>query len=315
MRNTRRTFNFRFLNSALIFAIVAMSSGCGSSAWQSRDSLGRIRIVATTGMIADLVRHIGGDRVIVEQLINRGIDPHLYRPCTDDVRSIVRADIVFFNGVKLEGRMGDVLSNKISSNLRVPVCERIPSVEVSELEDPHCWMDVQLWIEVAKVIEATLVEFAPEDASLFGANAKSLLAELAALDENAKRWIASIPESQRVLISSHDAFQYFGRRYGIQVEGLQGISTSSEAGLKRVEELVDMLVTLQVPSVFIESSVPEKGVRSLIEGAGQKGWKVQLGGTLFTDSMGEEGTDQGTYIGMMNHNFRTITRALGGVID
>jgi manganese/zinc/iron transport system substrate-binding protein len=176
-------------------------------------------------------------------------------------------------------------------------------------------MDVQLWMDVAKIIEATLVEFAPEDASIFNANAKSLLAELAALDENAKRWIASIPESQRVLISSHDAFQYFGRRYGIQVEGLQGISTSSEAGLKRVEELVDILVRLRVPSVFIESSVPEKGVRSLIEGASRKGWDVKMGGTLFTDSMGEEGTDQGTYIGMMNHNFRTITQALGGVVD
>jgi manganese/zinc/iron transport system substrate-binding protein len=176
-------------------------------------------------------------------------------------------------------------------------------------------MDVQLWMDVAKIIEATLVEFAPEDASIFNANAKRLLAELAALDETGKRWIASIPESQRVLISSHDAFQYFGRQYGIQVEGLQGISTSSEAGLKRVEELVDMLVRLRVPSVFIESSVPEKGVRSLIEGASRKGWDVKMGGTLFTDSMGEEGTGQGTYIGMMNHNFRTITQALGGVVD
>ena len=314
MRSTRRTFTARLLNSALL-AMAVVPTGCRSTDWQTSDSLGRVRIVATTGMIADLVRHIGGDRVVVEQLINRGIDPHLYRPCTDDVRSIVRADIVFFNGVKLEGRMGDVLSNKISNNLRVPVCERIQSIEVSELEDPHCWMDVQLWMDVAKIIEATLVEFAPEDASIFNANAKSLLAELAALDENAKRWIASIPESQRVLISSHDAFQYFGRRYGIQVEGLQGISTSSEAGLKRVEELVDMLVRLRVPSVFIESSVPEKGVRSLIEGASRKGWDVKMGGTLFTDSMGEEGTDQGTYIGMMNHNFRTITQALGGVVD
>lgn len=315
MRSTRRMFTNHFLNSALLLTVTGASSGCSSSAWHSIDNLGRVRIVATTGMIADLVRSIGGERVVVEQLINRGIDPHLYRPCTDDVRSIVRADIFFFNGVKLEGRMGDVLSTKISNNLRVPVCERIQSIEVSELEDPHCWMDVQLWTEVAKVIEATLVEFAPNDAPLFKENAKALLAELSELDEKAKRWIASIPVSQRVLISSHDAFQYFGRRYGIQVEGLQGISTSSEAGLKRVEELVDMLVTLQVPSVFIESSVPEKGVRSLIEGAARKGWNVQLGGTLFTDSMGEEGTDQGTYIGMMNHNFRTITRALGGVID
>jgi manganese/zinc/iron transport system substrate-binding protein len=315
MRSTRRTFTKHFLKSAFLLAVTGASSGCSSSAWHSSDSLGRVRIVATTGMIADLVRSIGGERVVVEQLINRGIDPHLYRPCTDDVRSIVRADIVFFNGVKLEGRMGDVLSTKISNNLRVPVCERIQSIEVSELEDPHCWMDVQLWTEVAKVIEATLVDFAPKDAPMFKENANALLAELSELDEKAKRWIASIPVSQRVLISSHDAFQYFGRRYGIQVEGLQGISTSSEAGLKRVEELVDMLVTLQVPSVFIESSVPEKGVRSLIEGAAQKGWNVRLGGTLFTDSMGEEGTDQGTYIGMMNHNFRTITRALGGVID
>jgi manganese/zinc/iron transport system substrate-binding protein len=314
MRSTRRSFTHRVLKSALL-AMVVGSTGCRSTNWQTGDSLGRVRIVATTGMIADLVRHIGGSRVVVEQLINRGIDPHLYRPCTDDVRSIVRADIVFFNGVKLEGRMGDVLSTKISNNLRVPVCERIQSLDVAELEDPHCWMDVQLWMDVAKVIEATLVEFAPQDASIFNVNAKGLLAELAALDENAKRWIASIPKSQRVLISSHDAFQYFGRRYGIQVEGLQGISTSSEAGLKRVEELVNMLVTLQVPSVFIESSVPEKGVRSLIEGASRKGWDVKLGGTLFTDSMGEEGTDQGTYIGMMNHNFRTITQSLGGVID
>ncbi|MBU6172999.1 MAG: zinc ABC transporter substrate-binding protein [Planctomycetes bacterium] len=277
----------------------------------------KIRAVATTGMIADLVRTIGGERVIVEQLIGSGIDPHLYRPSTDDVRSIVRADIVFFNGLKLEGRMGDVLLSKNPANLRVPVCEGLSKLlkgedAAGDATDPHCWMDIQLWQQVSKVIEASLIQLRPLDTQQFQTNGRELRNRMRDLDHWAEKSLLSVPETQRVIVSSHDAFQYLGRRYGIRVEGIQGISTTSEAGLKRIESLVDLLIEKRIPAVFVESSVPEKGVQSLIDGASNRGWNVALGGTLYTDSMGPEGTNESTYLGMMKHNFSVIVAALGG---
>ncbi len=280
---------------------------------------GKPRVVATTGMIADVTRLIGGDAIHVEQLIASGIDPHLYRPTTDDVRSILNADLVLHNGLKLEGRMGDLLRKQGERKPSAAVCDDLPGLLLEgenpdSALDPHCWMDVSMWGEVAKVIEQKLVEIVPEKANEIRERGERVHAELLALDRRIDAWIQTIPSHQRVLISSHDAFQYFGRRYGMRVEGVQGLSTTSEAGLMRVESLVDRIVQDRIPAVFVESSVPEKGIQSLREGAGRKGWNVRLGGTLFTDSMGVKSpTDR--YQGMMEHNARTIVEALGGLVE
>jgi manganese/zinc/iron transport system substrate-binding protein len=290
----------------------------------------RLRVVATTGMIADLVRKIGGDQIHLEQLIRSGIDPHLYRPVTDDVRSIAGADIVFYNGLNLEGRMISILSSSQLRSKRIAVCEKIdlPTHSSSENHnsapsasddlhdvDPHCWMDVSLWIEASRVIEEELINSDNANQATYRANGNELRERLRALDERGRAWIGSIPESRRILISTHDAFRYFGERYGVRVEGIHGISTASEAGLKRVEELVSLIVERQVPAVFAESSTSDKSVRSLLEGAERQGASVKIGGELFTDSTGPESEDTSTYEGMMTHNFRTITQALGGHVD
>ncbi|XZE19320.1 metal ABC transporter solute-binding protein, Zn/Mn family [Pirellulaceae bacterium SH449] len=310
---------------SLLLASLLFLPGCEAVRRESVDDR-RLKVVATTGMIADLVRQIGGEHVRVEQLIRNGIDPHLYRPVTDDVRSIARADVVFYNGLNLEGRMLSVLRASQLRSQRVPVCERLnlPSRSTNNAEDdlhssnvghyadPHCWMDVSLWIEVSQIIEDVLVGADNEHAPVFRENGVQLRQRLADLDLQGRHWIESIPESQRILISTHDAFRYFGERYGIEVQGVHGISTASEAGLHRVEELVRLIADRKVPAVFVESSVSDKSIRSLIEGAGRHGFDVQLGGELFTDSTGPEGEETGTYEGMMRHNFRTITNALGG---
>jgi manganese/zinc/iron transport system substrate-binding protein len=282
---------------------------------------GNIRVVATTGMVADLVRQIGGDQIRVEQLLSSGVDPHLYKPNTDDVRAVTSADIVFYNGFKLEGRMSDLLGKANSASKKyVAIAESIPSSESigdpeHDAADPHVWMDVTLWAHATHVIESTLVERLPEHALLFRERASELRSKLMKLDEQGRTWMASIPESQRVLITSHDAFRYFGRRYGLQVEGIQGVSTSSEAGLKRISDLVSLLVEKKIPAAFVESSVPEKSIRALLEGAAQRGSNVAIGGELYSDAMGPSGSEAESYEGMMLHNFRTIAKALGGNTD
>ena len=278
----------------------------------------KLIVVATTGMVADMVRQIGGELVQVEQLMKSGVDPHLYRPNTDDVKAIRAADIVFYNGFKLEGKMGDLLSLKTNGPKKhIALADAIPKELAMgdpehETADPHVWMDVQLWSSTTQLIEAELKERMPANADLFTKRAIELRERLQKLDELGKRWFETIPPEHRLLITSHDAFRYFGRQYGLQVEGILGISTASDAGQKRITQVVDLLVEKKVPAAFVESSVPEKLVRSIIEGAEVKGWKVAIGGELYSDAMGPTGSGADTYEGMMKHNFRTITKALGG---
>lgn len=322
----------KLIRLTLLFAFwmsLCLVIGCRDVGSET-DGRTRLRVVATTGMIADVVRKIGGDQIQVEQLVRSGIDPHLYRPVTDDVRSIAGADVVFYNGLNLEGRMISVLSSSQLRSKRIPVCERIElpshsggSTSLGELEthedlhdvDPHCWMDVSLWIEVTKLIEEELVQADQVNEAIYRSNGSQLRDRLRALEELGTKWIKSIPESKRILISTHDAFRYFGQRYGIRVEGIHGISTASEAGLKRVEELVSLIVEQKITAVFAESSTSDKSVRSLMEGAARQGVQVNLGGELFTDSTGPENEETSSYEGMMRHNFRTIAQALGGRVD
>jgi manganese/zinc/iron transport system substrate-binding protein len=305
--------------------------GCQGSIEKPTSSK-KLKVVATTGMVADLVRQIGGEHVEVEQLMKSGVDPHLYKANTDDVIAIKRADVVFYNGFKLEGKMSDLLdldndAPRNAGKTHIALVDAIPKeaalfdtdhdkksagANQKMVEDPHIWMDVMLWYEATKLIEEELKRRLPEHAALFAECANNLRDRLEKLDALGKRWIESIPAEQRILITSHDAFKYFGRRYGLQVEGIQGVSTSSEAGLRHVEDLVNLLVDKKVPAVFVESSVPQKSILSIIEGAAAKGVKVSVGGELYSDAMGPKGSGADTYEGMMEHNLKTITKALGG---
>lgn len=296
--------------------ITLFLSGCA----KPEDSAeGGFRVAATVGMIADIVREVAGPHATVEGIIGEGVDPHLYKPTSTDVKSLQAADLIFYNGLMLEGKMGDVLVRLAGSGKRVSavtevILEQSDYVITDEAEhyDPHVWMDVKGWMEAVKVVEKVLSEYDPSHAVTYRENAAAYLDQLAKLDDYAVTSIKSVPETRRVLVTAHDAFNYLGRAYGIEVRGIQGMSTESEAGVNDIETLVDFLVTRQIPAVFVESSVSDKNVRALLEGAAARGHQVVIGGELYSDAMGPADTYEGTYIGMIDHNVTTITRALGG---
>ena len=278
-----------------------------------------IRVVATVGMVADIVREVGGDRVAVTQLIGSGIDPHLYKPTRSDVATLLGAQVVFYSGMKLEGKMGDTLARIARGGREVKAVTEalaesyaLRDPENAGHADPHVWMDVQGWMQAVDAVAGVLARVDPEHAAAHAARAETYRGRLAELDAYARRVIATVPRERRVLITAHDAFHYFGRAYDIEVMGIQGISTESEAGLARINQLVDLLVERQLPAIFVESSVADRNVRALVEGAASRGHRVEIGGTLFSDAMGEPGTYEGTYIGMIDHNATVIARALGG---
>ena len=277
-----------------------------------------LSVVATTGMIADAARQIGGDRVSVRALMGPGVDPHAYRQTRTDIAAMVRADLVLSHGLYLEAQMEGFLQELAARKPVVAVAESLPRellishVDYSDKFDPHVWMDPRLWSRVVETVREALVAARPEDAEIFAANAKAYLDRLSQLADYSDKVFASVPETARVLVTAHDAFSYFGRAQGFEVLGIQGISTQSEAGLQRVAELVDILVQRNIGAVFVESSVSDRSVRALIEGAAARGHTVVIGGELFSDAMGAEGTYEGTYPGMIDHNATTIARALGG---
>jgi len=279
-----------------------------------------IKIVATTGMIADAVRAVGGSNVEVKTIIKSGGDPHLYKASPQDMLEFVRADLILYNGLMLEGKMGDVLSKYAEKKKAVAVAEGIPKNKLiragqfAEHFDPHVWMDVSLWQTVVEKIRDSLAIHDQKNASLYSARATNYNGQLAGLHRYASSIIDSIPFDQRVLVTAHDAFQYFGRAYNISVRGIQGISTDSEAGLKDINVLVDYIVEKKIPAIFVESTIAPKNIEALIEGAKSKGHDVVIGGTLYADALGAENTPEGTYKGMLASNVNTIGRALGGVV-
>ncbi|MBT8038375.1 MAG: zinc ABC transporter substrate-binding protein [Verrucomicrobiae bacterium] len=274
---------------------------------------------ATVGMIADIVQNVAGDKAKVEGIIGEGVDPHVYKPTRADVVSLSDADIVFYNGLMLEGKMGDVLirvsrKGKPVHAVTEVILDKGDYVMTDEQEhyDPHVWMDVQGWIKATDVVAKALGDYDKVNEEFYQTNAENYKAELVKLDAYAKKVIDSIPEKQRVLVTAHDAFNYLGRAYGLKVRGIQGISTESEAGVKRIETLVAYLAENGIPAVFVESSVSQKNVMALVEGAKARGHDVRIGGELFSDAMGATGTYEGTYIGMIDHNVTVIARSLGG---
>ncbi|KRS13846.1 manganese transporter [Roseovarius atlanticus] len=283
-----------------------------------RAQSGRLSVVATTGMIGDAALRVGGDHVEVRSLMGAGVDPHSYRQTRTDIQAALRADIVLWHGLYLEAQMEEFLLKLGQRGTAVPVGENVPRQERIAHEDyvdkfdPHVWMVPQLWAYVVNGVRDALSAAAPERAQDFAANAAAYQAELTRLGEYAKTTLATVPPSARVLLSAHDAFGYFGAAFDFDVIGIQGISTESEAGLSRIRTLVDMLVERDVQAVFVETSVSDRNVRALVEGAAARGHAVRIGGELFSDAMGEPGSYEGTYIGMIDHNVTTIADALGG---
>jgi manganese/zinc/iron transport system substrate-binding protein len=273
-----------------------------------------IKVVCTTGMVADVVRNVGGDLVRVEQLIAAGVDPHLYKVTSADVSRMNDADVIFYSGLHLEGKMTDALERLARKKPVFPVTEYLDPKSLLTDEhkhpDPHVWFDVALWSEVAGVVGDALALYDPANAAAYKKRADTYRADLAKLHEEAKTKIAALPKEKRVMITSHDAFRYFGRAYDIEVRGLQGISTDTEASLREINQLVDFIVTRKVNAVFVETSVNQRNMKSLQDGCKARGHDVVLGGTLFSDAMDEADTPAGTYIGMIRHNVDTIVNAL-----
>ena len=311
----------RWFSTVAVFALVALLLGaCGHVKTGEFGSVTdrQIDVVTTTGMIADIVANVGGDRVEVQALMGAGVDPHLYKASEHDLRTLERADVILFNGLHLEGGLSYVLEQMESRTRTVAVTDYIPRDQLRsppEFEgnyDPHVWFDVTYWMLAAEQIRDTLIEIDPDHRSGYGERAAAYLDQLRELDAYVFAQAATIPDERRVLITAHDAFGYFGRRYGFEVRGLQGVSTATEAGTRDVQDLADFIADRQIPAIFVESSVPRRTVEALQAAVQSRGWDVQIGGQLYSDAMGDAGTVEGTYIGMVSANIDTITNALLG---
>jgi len=277
------------------------------------------RITATVGMVADIARNVAGDKAEVKAIMGPGVDPHLYKPTRDDVDAMMRSDVVLYSGLMLEGKMTDVLRKLARSKPVHAVAAAIAEERLLRPEgsgghpDPHVWMDPSMWAEATEATGRLLALYDPTNAQHYQRNAATFAAACRQLHEYGRKVLSSIPERKRVLISSHDAFGYFGRAFGIRVLGVQGISTESEAGLRRINELADLIVNNGVEAVFVESSVPRRNIEALVQGVRARGHRLQIGGELFSDAMGPAGTYEGTYIGMLDHNITRVATALGGL--
>lgn len=302
----------------LLAASAAMMAACGGSAEASGEGTEKLQIVTTTGQIGDIARHVGGEFVDVTALMGPGVDPHLYVASEGDVDRLVKADVILYNGLFLEAQMADVLRQIGERKPAIPVAERIeasrllPWANYADEYDPHVWFDVTLWMKAVEAVRDALVDADPDHAATYKANADAYLRELADLDAYVKQQAATVPAEQRVLVTAHDAFHYFGRAYGFDVKGLQGISTASEAGTADVRELADFIAEHKISAIFVETSVPVRNVEALQAAVRDRGGDVAIGGQLYSDALGSPDGDAGTYVGMVRHNIDTIVKALRG---
>lgn len=298
-------------------------SGCGSSdasrtpdGGQGNDVVAGypIEVACTTGMVADMVRRVGGEHVEISQLMPADVDPHLYQASTKDVRLLQQADVIFYSGLHLEGKMADVFETMRRKKVTVALAESLDHDRLIETtggqHDPHVWFDLALWSGCADAVAKTLGEYDEQHADEYQAAAKTYRDELLELDTWCRDQLASVPANRRVLVTAHDAFEYFGRAYDVEVRGIQGISTDSEAGLREINALVDFIVDRQVKAVFVETTVPQRNVQALVEGCAQQGHEVIIGGELYSDALGQPGSGADTYVGMIHHNVETIVSTL-----
>ncbi|QDU27638.1 Periplasmic zinc-binding protein TroA precursor [Anatilimnocola aggregata] len=301
---------------ALLSAIGCKPEGAGTAipaAQPAYRGAGPLQVTCTTGMVADLVRNIAGPRAEIKQLMGAGVDPHLYKSSPGDIAALSSADVVFYSGLHLEGKMTDLFTQLATTKPVIAVAEKIDEAKLLHdggTHDPHVWFDVALWKQAGEQVLAALVKFDPAEAANYQARAQQYFTQLDELDQFCREQLAQIPADQRVMVTAHDAFRYFGKAYGIEVRGIQGVSTESEAGVKGINELVDFLVQRKIKAIFVETSVSEENVKSLLEGCRAQNHTVTIGGQLYSDAMGEPGTPAGTYDGMIRHNVTTIVHAL-----
>ncbi|HEV3050489.1 MAG TPA: zinc ABC transporter substrate-binding protein [Longimicrobium sp.] len=295
-------------------ALLLAAAGCAPPDPPQEEGL--INVVTTIGMIKDVVENVGRPYVRVTGLMGPGVDPHLYKASEGDVRRLFRADVIFYGGLHLEARMGEVLE-EMGGRTRVrAVTDAIPRdqlltpPEFKGAHDPHVWFDVRMWAHTVDVVAQTLAAQDPAHAGEYYANAQRYQSQLAELDAYVRMRAAQVPAERRVLITAHDAFNYFGRAYGFQVRGLQGVSTAAEAGTADVQALAEFIATRRIPAVFVESSIPRRTIEAVQEAVRARGFQVQIGGSLYSDAMGNPGTLAGTYQGMVRHNIDTIVGAL-----
>lgn len=307
--------SIKCLLSGLCLAVLALGLvGCKSDS----DLDSRPRVVSTVGMVNDIVMNLGGEYVNATTIMGPGIDPHLYQASAGDLKAFSEAKLILYVGLHLEAKMTDVFE-KMANKTRVAAVTRtmdrnrlVSPAEYEGQYDPHVWFDVALWSASVDVVRDELIKLLPNRATEINQNAQEYLAKLEELDFYVNETVSRVPQSQRVLITAHDAFGYFGRAYGFKVLGLQGISTESEAGTKDVQNLANFIVRNKIKAVFVETSVPARTIQAVQASAKSKGWQVDIGGELFADAMGRAGTKEGTYDGMVRHNVNTIVGALTG---
>jgi len=303
----------------ILLALAAVCLGCGDASGPGGATPGgRPRVVATTTIVADLVRQVVGDRIEVECLVRAGIDPHSYKATPRDAARLLAADLVVSSGLHLEGRLADLLGRLGDRVPVLAVADRLPADRLLAAEagfsDPHVWFDAGLWSLLPAEVAEAVAAIDPAGSETYRSRAAAYSASLRGLDEALRRSIATIPERQRVLVTAHDAFRYFGRAYGIEVVGVQGTNTTAEAGLGDVNRLVELVVSRGIPAVFVETSVADRNVAAVIEGARARGHELVLGGRLHSDSLGEPGSGADTLAGALAANVDSIVAALAGPI-
>ena len=304
----------------ILFCLIVLliGTGCDSKEQSGASVPGKYRVVTTIGMITDIVGNVGGDRVEVIGLMGPGVDPHLYKASAGDVQKLNSASLIFYNGLHLESKMADILAKMSGNTKTVAVTDAVDRsllLTPPEFEgqyDPHLWFDVTLWMKAVGKVRDALSEFDPDNALAYWSNAQRYFAKLAELHAYVEAQVNRVPAEQRVLVTAHDAFNYFGKAYGFEVRGLQGISTATEAGIADVQALATFIAERRIPAIFVESSVSPRSLEAVKAAVKSKGFNVEIGGELFSDAMGNEGTPEGTYIGMVRHNVDTIVTALIG---
>ena len=297
---------------------LGLLTACGGNEPAAEAADGVLQITTTTSMITDITKVVGGEHVAVTGLMGAGIDPHLYVASEGDMELLQNADVIFYNGLLLEAQMAEILEQLGERKTVVAVTQGIdegqllPWAQYADEFDPHVWFDVSLWMKAVEVVRDTLAEVDAAHAADYQANAAAYLEELTKLDSYVKEQAARLPAEQRILITAHDAFHYFGRAYGFDVRGLQGISTASEAGTADVQVLADFIAEKQIKAIFVETSVPVRTIEALQAAVQARNFQVAIGGQLFSDAMGDPGSPEGTYLGMVRHNIDTIVGALLG---
>ena len=297
----------------LVLLVVMLTVSCTSTTEQAKE---KPHIVATTGMLYDAVINIAGDKVTAEAIMGPGVDPHLYKATQGDLSKFNKADMIIYNGILLEGKMSEILKKLGRQKPTVAAAEFVPkemlksAVGYQDAYDPHVWFDVSRWRYAVKAVSHALIQLDSANIEFYEANTRAYFTKLDSLDQYVKASIEQIPANQRILITAHDAFTYFGDAYGMRVEGLQGISTVADFGLKDIAELIDLIIENNIKAIFVETSVSEKSINAVVTGCREKGHEVQIGGYLYSDAMGEFGTEEGTYIGMFRKNIETIVNAL-----